>query len=96
MDNLRLILIISLVFILLMMYQAWQEDYGPKPPIHTTTKTPPPIRSTEKPDTSLPSSPDSELPNTQEAQVGPIELPTAQVKRVLPTESIIQVESDVL
>lgn len=31
MDNLRLILIFSLAFILLMLWQAWNEDYGPKP-----------------------------------------------------------------
>ncbi len=31
MDNFRLILIFSLAFILLMLWQAWNEDYGPKP-----------------------------------------------------------------
>ncbi|MET0118201.1 MAG: membrane protein insertase YidC [Sedimenticola sp.] len=31
MDNLRLILFFSLAFILLLLWQAWNEDYGPKP-----------------------------------------------------------------
>jgi len=31
MDNLRLILIFSLAFIILLLWQAWNEDYGPKP-----------------------------------------------------------------
>ncbi|PLY16940.1 MAG: membrane protein insertase YidC [Sedimenticola sp.] len=32
MDNIRLILFFTLAFILLMLWQAWNEDYGPKPP----------------------------------------------------------------
>ena len=31
MDNLRLILVFTLAFIVLMLWQAWNEDYGPKP-----------------------------------------------------------------
>lgn len=31
MDNLRLILVFSLAFILLLLWQAWNQDYGPKP-----------------------------------------------------------------
>ena len=32
MDNIRLILFFTLAFLLLMLWQAWNEDYGPKPP----------------------------------------------------------------
>lgn len=35
MDNIRLILIFSLAFIVLMLWQAWNEDYGPKAPVVT-------------------------------------------------------------
>lgn len=35
MDNLRLILVFTLAFIVLMLWQAWNEDYGPKPPQET-------------------------------------------------------------
>ncbi len=31
MDNYRLILVFTLAFLGLMLYQAWQQDYGPKP-----------------------------------------------------------------
>jgi YidC/Oxa1 family membrane protein insertase len=31
MDTLRLVLVVSLAAILLLIYQAWMEDYGPKP-----------------------------------------------------------------
>ncbi|MCG8427925.1 MAG: membrane protein insertase YidC [Chromatiales bacterium] len=40
MDNIRLILFFSLAFILLMLWQAWNEDYGPKPiPAETVSTT---------------------------------------------------------
>lgn len=32
MDFQRLLLVIALSFVLLMLYQAWQKDYGPQPP----------------------------------------------------------------
>ncbi len=32
MDFQRLLLVVALSFILLMLYQAWQKDYGPQPP----------------------------------------------------------------
>ncbi len=31
MDNLRLFLVIALSFVVLLLYQAWQQDYGPAP-----------------------------------------------------------------
>jgi len=37
MDFQRLMLWIALSFVLLMMYQAWQKDYGPQPPVPVTT-----------------------------------------------------------
>lgn len=41
MDFQRLMLVIALSFVLLMLYQAWQKDYGPQPPAPVaTTQTP--------------------------------------------------------
>lgn len=37
MDNLRLILIFSLAFVLLLLWQAWNQDYGPKQPADTVS-----------------------------------------------------------
>ena len=31
MDNVRLFLFLALAFLGMLIYQAWQEDYGPKP-----------------------------------------------------------------
>ncbi|MES9992576.1 MAG: membrane protein insertase YidC [Candidatus Thiodiazotropha sp.] len=39
MDNLRLILFFTLAFVGLLLYQAWQQDYGPQSQTQTETKT---------------------------------------------------------
>jgi YidC/Oxa1 family membrane protein insertase len=39
MENLRLLLLVSLAFVGLMLWQAWLEDYGPKPETVTTAQT---------------------------------------------------------
>jgi YidC/Oxa1 family membrane protein insertase len=91
MDNLRLILIVGLCLILLMMYQAWQEDYGPKQPSVASTPT---TETAETPDTST--QPDSELPSTQnELPATPALLPAAEQAKFLPSDLRIQVETDV-
>ncbi len=43
MDNTRVILFIALSFILLLIWQQWQIDYGPRPP-QTASATPPPAQ----------------------------------------------------
>lgn len=48
MDNIRLILVILLSFISLMLWEAWQRDYGPQPaPAATTTEQTPTPASPE-------------------------------------------------
>jgi len=32
MDNIRLILVLALVFVLMLIWQAWEQDYGQRPP----------------------------------------------------------------
>ena len=40
MDNVRFILVVALAMLGLMLWEAWQEDYGPKPlPVSETTAT---------------------------------------------------------
>lgn len=89
MDNFRLILIVTLIFILLMLYQAWQEDYGPKQPNVAST----PI--TDTPNTTALPLPDSELPTTKDSSARPVEFPTLPPKQLLSSESRLQVETDV-
>ncbi len=91
MDNFRLILIFTLIFILLMMYQAWQEDYGSKQPSVASTST------SDMPRAVSPSSDsdlESELP--QLSEVGSVDLPGAQTQHLLSSDSRIYVETDVL
>ncbi len=91
MDNLRLILIVTLIFILMMMYQAWQQDYPSKPPTVANTPTP------EISEMPTPSQPDvNELPTPHESAASSVELPVAQTKRLLLRSSRITVETDVL
>jgi len=90
MDNLRLILIIALTFILMMMYQAWQKDYGPKPPSVASTSTT--ETTIETPSTP----PDAELPKTQNNLPStPTLLPVAEPVKLLASDLRIQVETDV-
>jgi len=85
MDNLRLILIVALTFILMMMYQAWQKDYGPKPPSVAGTPT------TETPSTP----PDSELPKLQNDSTPALLPAAAEPAKLLKSDLRIQVETDV-
>ncbi len=39
MDNIRFVLIVALAMISIMLWQAWQLDYGPKPPIVATSES---------------------------------------------------------
>ncbi|MCK5524882.1 MAG: membrane protein insertase YidC [Thiomargarita sp.] len=97
MENMRLLLTFTLIFIVLMLYQAWQEDYGTKPP--STLGTPTSTLETptaETPTVTSSADSESELPNPQDSQVGPVDLPTMQMRQLLPSESPITVETDVL
>ncbi len=94
MDNVRLILIISLIFILLLMYQAWQEDYGPKQPKVASTSTTAPSQTSDS--TTVPSvssSASEEVPTTSKA--ASIEQSITQNKHPLASNSRIFVETDV-
>ncbi len=95
MDNVRLILMMSLGFILLLMYQAWQEDYGPKQPrvASTGTASSQDSDSTTSSVPSVSSSTSEEIPTTSKAS--PVELPVTQNQRPLSSNSRIFVETDV-
>ncbi|MCW8881000.1 MAG: membrane protein insertase YidC [Sedimenticola sp.] len=100
MDNLRLILFFSLAFILMMIWQAWEKDYGPKPQIAATTttqsaasnSTPSSIPTTAVPGTESSStavpviSSNSVVP--QSASATPLSVPSVSVKTDLYTMEI--------
>ncbi|MEM7018074.1 MAG: membrane protein insertase YidC, partial [Pseudomonadota bacterium] len=111
MENVRLILLMALVFILLLIYQAWQEDYGPQNSTSPVTSEQP-AAPTEVPQVTTP--PD-EAPVVTAAEAptpaveAPAELPRPAAAmppvvpsasnggvRLLPTDGRIMVETDVL
>ncbi|MGD2076237.1 MAG: membrane protein insertase YidC, partial [Gammaproteobacteria bacterium] len=63
MDNPRVLLAIALSFLVLLIWQAWMEDYGPKPePVQEAAETAP--EGTAPPAEDLPSAPtDQPLPS---------------------------------
>ena len=98
MDNFRLILFFVLIFISLMLYQAWQEDYGQQQP------SPQNVANTEEitdlsatPSTTRSSAElDAELPQARlEPQLSNVDLPFAATKKLLLSEQAIFVETDV-
>ena len=62
MDNIRLILFFTLAFIGLMLWQAWNQDYGPKPPQAETATTTTPTGEQSSVPTAAPQS-DSGIPD---------------------------------
>ncbi len=48
MDNIRFVLIVVLSMIIVMLWQAWQQDYGPKPEIAATATEIPAISAVEE------------------------------------------------
>ncbi len=77
MDLQKTILYVALVFTLMMMFQAWQQDYGPKPPAQTLAQGAPGTAPTTTGDT-LPSAPSLGAAQ-QGAQAAP--QPSGQLKR---------------
>ncbi|OQW91053.1 MAG: membrane protein insertase YidC, partial [Beggiatoa sp. IS2] len=90
-NNFRLILIITLIFIVLMLYQQWQIDYGPKPSA-TLTDTPTATPGTTTPPLSL--SAGTASPILPGATAMP-EVPGIQTQRLLPSQTRVQVTTDV-
>lgn len=86
MDNVRLILIMALIFVLLLLYQAWQKDYGPQPTDTTNTTS----------DTGNTTPSVTDVPDTTNTSAQPAELPVSTpAQRIIPTQDRIQVQTDV-
>jgi YidC/Oxa1 family membrane protein insertase len=93
MDNQRIFLLIALSFVLLLMWAAWQEDYGPR-------RTPPPVETVEAPTPTpaarpdVPPAPPADVPALPEAAPPAIAAPP--MDRVLPSAQRVRVITDVL
>ena len=72
MDNIRLFLFMGLALVLLLLYQAWMQDYGPAPKVaqdgSATTVTAPVDGSVPS---AMPAGPDGALPGTVPGQDAP-------------------------
>lgn len=97
MDNVRLILVLALVFLMMMMYQEWLEDYGPKPVPSTPAVAATEGGATTQQDamptpttTGTPEVPSAATPSMTSAG----EMPFAQPKQVLNTQQRVQVKTD--
>jgi len=66
MDNLRLVLIFSLAFILLLLWQAWQEDYGPQAPAAVTEQAPGQVPATSPEVPATQALPGAAVPATEQ------------------------------
>ncbi|VAX11208.1 Inner membrane protein translocase and chaperone YidC, long form [hydrothermal vent metagenome] len=94
MDNIRILLFGALAFCLLLIWQAWQRDYGPQPqPIETTAQAP----ATQGVATPAAVS-DGTIPEVQVAPGAPdIMAPTAAPKTEVITSAVsISVKTDLL
>jgi len=89
MDNIRFILIVTFGMLVFMLYQAWQQDYGPKPPVATVEQ---PAVDHSKED--LPSAA-SATPSAPAATEGQAPAPAAAAAKT-PESKAITVRTDVL
>ncbi|MCF8007039.1 MAG: membrane protein insertase YidC [Methylovulum sp.] len=95
MDNLRFILIVVFAMLLLLLTQAWEQDYGEKTQV-ATVKTTDGVDTAEVP-ASLSSTESSTVPataGTQELQVAAIAPPVDNSKVVTITTDVIRLEID--
>ena len=90
MDNIRIVLFFVLAFLLLALYQAWQEDYGPKPAEQAITD-PAAVPAGTATDAAMPEvRAASEVPTADAAT-----MPAAPVETKA-VSSKVQVDTDVL
>lgn len=101
MDNFRLVLSITLAFIVLLMYQAWLQDYGPKPQTTLPTKDSPPVTATGSPPTTTASNvsmPELDkitgAPNTASALPAQNQHPVGSRERVKVRTDVLAIELD--
>ncbi|MCX7101992.1 MAG: hypothetical protein NTX38_11030 [Methylobacter sp.] len=76
MDNIRFILIVTFVMLVIMLQQAWQLDYGPKPEVAAITD---PIATNTKAD--LPSDPAASTQESSGQNISAVPLATCSCSR---------------
>ncbi len=84
MDNPRVLLAIALSFLVLLIWQAWMQDYGPQQPAE-------PAPVTAQPDSALPAGGGEDLPAAHDA---PVSQQAEQVALQLPAGQKVEVITD--
>ncbi len=87
MDNIRLILVLALVFVLMLIWQAWEQDYGPRPSV--TTAEQPEATPSEAPTAPAVKPAQSVVPELAS-------LPSAPMSPAAETSARVTVRNDVL
>ncbi len=101
MDNLRLVLIIGLLFVVFLIWRAWVQDYGTRPGAEPpTAETAPPTEPQAQPQARAPATPEdvpqapptSGAPTPEEPEAAPTAEPTGE--RVHVRTDLLDVEID--
>ncbi|WP_306292422.1 membrane protein insertase YidC [Solemya velum gill symbiont] len=92
MDSMRPILFVALAFICLMLYQAWQADYGPKP----VENSMPEAGSSTVTESPVPGATATSTTTAAEPSMTDIPVPAGPATQVEAGASIIRVKTDVL
>ncbi len=94
MENQRLILFVALSVVILLLYSAWQEQYGPKPKAPTQTAQPAPGESAPAvPTAELPAAP-GEIPATAPGEAAAV--PQTAGAQAVASQQPIRVRTDLL
>ena len=90
MDNIRLLLLFALAFVLLLIYQAWMEDYGTPGQTPSSQTAAPEVA----PPSGLPQITTAETPQVPAPEAQPAPVPNAAPQAA--PEDLITVQTDVL
>jgi len=107
MENQRLIIFIALSFVILLMYNAWQEQFGPKrqlssgpaAPLQSVPSAPPSNgipAITSKPPTDIPAGPSNAAPAAGTAKPVVENSALARAQRIRVTTDLLDIEIDTL
>ncbi len=99
MENQKLLLYVALSFVLILLYQAWQQDYGPKPAVSPPSATAtaassatPPVAATPSVATDLP----KPIAASQAAPTVPSQPQLKSAERVHVVTDLLSVDIDAL
>jgi YidC/Oxa1 family membrane protein insertase len=97
MDNIRLILVLALAFVLMLIWQAWEADYGPRPAAPATQATGEPAATpapTEGATPAVARTAPSGVPDVSATPAAPAAAPAETSPRVTVRTDVLTLEID--